>query len=72
MWDHFVAELVAVLFTWGVLLGGAILAHAFTFLAGVGYGRRTAWESVDATQAGYDEQIDITVRMLSAAAKEDR
>lgn len=72
MWSHFVAELVAAMFTWGFLLGGAVIALVLTFLWGVGVGRRQAWEAVEATQAGYDEQIEKTVPMLSAAAEVDR
>lgn len=63
--DHFVAELVAALFTWGLLLGGAAAALVLVYLVGVRHGRRDALESVDAMCAGFEAQLEETVPMLT-------
>jgi hypothetical protein len=70
MWDHFVAELVAALLTWGLLLGGAAVGLVLAYLKGVGDGRRDAYRAVADMRVGFEQQIELTVPMLSACARE--
>lgn len=69
--DHFLAELVPTalisVIAWAAF--GTCLLTAY--LAGVGVGRRTVWRALEDRRAGWDQQMQMTVPILSAAAKEE-
>lgn len=68
-WDHFVAELVAALLTWGLLLGGVLAGLVLAFLAGVGWERRRRWRAVEVQRAAFVAQSQVTVLLLTASAR---
>jgi hypothetical protein len=69
--DHFLAELIPTALISVVVWSAFATCVLTAFLAGVGVGRRSVWRSLADRRAGWDAQMQLTVPMLSAAAKEE-
>lgn len=65
--SHFLAESVAALLTWSLLLIVAALSHGLALLAGVRWERRRRWRSRARMLASYTEAMQETVPLRHPA-----